>query len=97
MAVNPLEGSFGGGMREATIVFSGTLDPEAFAAFAEHRAQRLAIDARVSGMSPDAVTIVVGGAPDLVDAFEMACSLGPVTCIVRDVTRLTDATAGEPR
>jgi hypothetical protein len=37
----------------------------------------------------------VSGQPDLVDAFEMAMSLGPEDCIVHDVIRLdTDKPEG---
>ena len=82
-------------MREvATIVFSGALDPERFVAFAEHRARRLDIEARLGAVGPGTVTVTVEGEPDLIDAFEMACSLGPVTCIVRDVARRAGTIGG---
>jgi hypothetical protein len=67
--------------------FAGSLDPEGFVAFAQHRARRLDIGLRVLDSSQNAATFDVSGAPDLVDMFEMACSLGPLNCIVRDVGR----------
>ena len=82
-------------MREvATILFSGALDPERFVAFAEHRARRLDLRVRLGAVGPGMVAVTVEGEPDLIDAFEMACSLGPVTCIVRDVARRAEATGG---
>ena len=72
----------------ATIVFMGTLQLDTFVAFAEHRARRLALDLRVDDAVAEAVVITVAGQPDLIDAFEMACSLGPLDCLVRDVRRI---------
>ena len=82
-------------MREmATIVFSGSLDPERFVAFAEHRARRLDLAARLDAVGSEMVAVTVEGEADLIDAFEMACSLGPVTCIVRDVSRRASTSSG---
>ena len=79
-------------MRErATIVFSGSLDTERFIAFVEHRARRLDLAVRLGRIGAEAVSVTLEGEPDLIDAFEMACSLGPATCIVRDVERRADA------
>lgn len=74
-------------MPAATLVFSGRLRPASFAAFARHRADRLdlALDALDAG--PSAATASVSGPAALIDAFEMACSLGPLDCLVLDVTR----------
>lgn len=67
--------------------FIGDLDGASFVEFAEHRARRLDIGLRVIESGPGSATFYVEGAPDLVDMFEMACSLGPLACIVRDVER----------
>lgn len=77
----------------ARIHFSGDLDAGRFVAFAEHRARRLDISLRVLQSDGNSATFDVAGAPDLVDMFEMACSLGPLDCIVRDVTREDTASA----
>lgn len=71
----------------ATMVFTGSFQPARFATFAEHRARRLDIALRLGGLTASAITVTVEGEPDLVDAFEMACSLGPLDCIVLDVRR----------
>ncbi|MCW6507016.1 hypothetical protein [Lichenifustis flavocetrariae] len=79
-------------MREAaTIKFSGTLDPARFCEFLDHRARRLDLDTRLDGVGSEAVTVTVEGEPDLIDAFEMACSLGPANCLVREVERCAPA------
>jgi hypothetical protein len=67
--------------------FVGELDGASFVEFAQHRARRLDIQLRVVESGPNSATFDVGGEPDLVDMFEMACSLGPLTSIVREVER----------
>jgi hypothetical protein len=69
------------------MVFAGDLKPASFAEFAAHRAGRLALAMRIVASDAAAVTVDLAGAPDLVDMFEMACSLGPLDCVVHDVTR----------
>jgi hypothetical protein len=72
----------------ATIVFSGSLQPGSFLEFVAHRGGRLALSTRLEAAGPDQVTVSVSGEPELIDAFEMACSLGPIDCLVRDVVRI---------
>lgn len=68
-------------------VFRGQLDCDSFIGFARHRAGRLDLDMRIDDCSESAVAVHVAGQEDLVDMFEMACSLGPYDCIVLDVSR----------
>jgi hypothetical protein len=68
-------------------VFRGRLDEESFTAFARHRAARLALGLEVGPGSGAACEMTVWGEAPLVDAFDMACSLGPLDCIVIDVER----------
>ena len=70
-----------------TIVFIGQFHPESFVEFVDHRARRLQLDAVVESVGVDRITVAVSGQRDLIDAFEMACSLGPIDCLVRDVER----------
>jgi hypothetical protein len=75
-------------MSERTrFVFTGRLRTDSFIEFARHRAARLGLLIDVAQMSAMAVTVNVSGAAELVDAFEMACSLGPYDCLVLEVTR----------
>jgi hypothetical protein len=73
-------------MPTVTFVFRGRFKPS-FADFARHRVARLALDADAPELRPDRVRITVSGQDDLVDAFEMACSLGPIDCLVDDIAR----------
>jgi hypothetical protein len=71
----------------ARFVFKGRLRTESFVEFARHRAARLGLGFEVEHVSVDVVALNVSGAVELVDAFEMACSLGPYDCLVLDVAR----------
>ncbi|HUG61566.1 MAG TPA: hypothetical protein VMP03_06955 [Methylomirabilota bacterium] len=66
--------------------FAGAIDTAAFAAFAADRVRRL--DLRGLPMvDGDAVVCDVWGWPDLVDAFEMACLIGPAGSLVTEFER----------
>jgi hypothetical protein len=71
----------------ARFVFKGRLRTESFVEFARHRAARLGLGVEVGQTSVDAIALNVWGPAELVDAFEMACSLGPCDCLVLDVAR----------
>jgi hypothetical protein len=71
----------------ASFVFRGRLRTDVFVEFARHRAARLELAIDIGDVSDEAIALTVSGASDLVDAFEMACSLGPYQCLVLDVTR----------
>lgn len=74
--------------RESVLfTFTGDLVVESFLAFARHRAARLDLPMAVLASDENAVAVAVEGQVDLVDAFDMACSLGPHDCIVLDVER----------
>lgn len=75
-------------MNEAVeLTFAGRLRPDSFLDFARHRAQRLELNLTIDNVTDEAVRLCVRGQPDLIDAFEMACSLGPFDCIILDVVR----------
>lgn len=76
---------------KARFVFKGHLQADAFVAFARHRAGRLDIALDVESAGAASVDVTVEGPADLVDAFEMACSLGPYECLVLDVVRTVPA------
>jgi acylphosphatase len=77
------------GVKRASVIltFSGALVADSFLAFVRHRADRLELPFAVLASDDTAVAVAVDGQADLVDAFDMACSLGPRDCIVLDVTR----------
>jgi hypothetical protein len=68
-------------------VFSGKLRSDSFVEFARDRASRLDLELDVRAVSDQAVALAVRGEADLVDAFEMACSLGPFDSLVLQVGR----------
>ena len=74
-------------METVTFLFTGRFDTASFADFARHRAARLSLVAGDPDLRPDRICITVSGEGDLVDAFEVACSLGPIDCLVADVSR----------
>jgi acylphosphatase len=66
------------------LVFIGRFRRGSFLDFMRHRATRLALCARPELVHDDIIEVSVSGESDLVDAFELACSLGPIDCLVRD-------------
>ena len=72
---------------EMIILFTGHFAPEAFGAFVRHRAARLNLAATILDSSLERVRVAVSGGAEMIEAFELACSLGPASCLVRDVTR----------
>ena len=69
------------------LTFYGHLPPHSFGDFARHRAARLSLSLHLIDQQPTLSRMRVSGPTDLVDAFEMALSLGPQDCLVRDVGR----------
>ena len=65
--------------------FTGSFRPQSFVRFVRDRAQRLALDAVVRHSSRSEIIVAVVGEPELIGAFEMACSLGPSDALVHDV------------
>lgn len=74
-------------MASAEFVFLGRFVAASFVEFMRHRAARLALDAGFGHVGSDRIEVRVAGAEDLIDMFEMACSLGPIDCLVLDVYR----------
>lgn len=66
----------------------GEFAPESLERFVRARAARLQLTLRIEQLDADVARLRVGGQRDLVDAFVMACSLGPSDCLVESaVTR----------
>jgi hypothetical protein len=75
-------------VRDASrIVFIGHFDMLSFINFASDRAARLDLDVVIEAFGAERFEFVVTGQPSLIDAFEMACSLGPMDCLVLEVLR----------
>lgn len=76
-----------GMIQAARFTFRGRMAGQSFTEFALHRARRLDLEIGVGFCDAAQATFSVRGQEDLVDAFEMACSLGPYDCIVLEVER----------
>ncbi len=76
--------------------FVGQIATASFIAFARHRAARLDLGLDIGDCDPTSITLRIHGEAALVDMFEMACSLGPQDCIIRDLSRI-EAVPGAPR
>jgi hypothetical protein len=76
-----------GVIQAARFTFRGQMVSESFKEFALHRARRLDLEIHVGACDTASATLSVKGQEDLVDAFEMACSLGPYDCIILDIER----------
>lgn len=74
-----------------TLEFLGDLPVDSFAEFAAHRAARLSLQWRTVAQSNARAVFWLDGPAALIDAFEMALSLGPYDCLVHDVRRHTNA------
>lgn len=74
-------------MTVTQFVFLGQFKPESFTEFMHHRATRLSLRADFGTVSVNRIEVGVEGADDLIDMFEMACSLGPIDCLVLDIYR----------
>ena len=71
----------------AILGFSGALIPASMADFAQHRAERLALGLALLENTPQRLRAALSGPADLIDAFEMALSLGPRDSVVNAVWR----------
>ncbi|WP_176556139.1 acylphosphatase [Rubellimicrobium rubrum] len=71
----------------ARFFISGKVDSQKFPGWIEHYAGRLGLQGRVSAVRPGEVEVIVSGPPDLLDALEIGCSLGPIEVLVDHVRR----------
>jgi hypothetical protein len=74
-------------MSAVRFVFTGDIVCSSFIEFADHRARRLDLGLEMGACSKSSVAMTVTGQEVLLDMFEMACSLGPYNCIVRQIER----------
>lgn len=74
-------------MRATEFRLTGQLGSSGFADWVCHRARVLDLNGWVKPDGSEAMTIVVSGPEPLVDAMEMACSLGPMDVWVERIDR----------
>lgn len=76
-------------MRVTELHLEGDLGAATFADWICHRARLLDLSGWVETREDGAVSIVVSGPEALIDAMEMACSLGPRDVLVDRIERLS--------
>lgn len=69
------------------IALLGQVDDPAFPPWIERHRARLGLDGGIAARAVGRIDLVVTGAPDLIDAFELACSLGPAQVLVERTER----------
>lgn len=74
-------------MQTEKLVFTGKVDAPDYLDWIAHRAGRLGLRGWVARHDPSRVEVVVHGEPDLIDAMEVGCSLGPITVLVDAIER----------
>ena len=78
------------------LTIRGQLAESDFADFAGLYARRLDLSGRYSVLSEEAIEIVLTGAPELIDMFEIACWLGPSRAIVAGIDVRNDVALNAP-
>jgi acylphosphatase len=79
-----------------TLVLLGRVDDPAFPPWIERRRRLLGLAGGLRARAPGRIEVEVEGAPDLLDAFELACSLGPAEVWVEATERLALPSADRP-
>ena len=68
-------------------VISGDVDKPGFPGWIDRHACRLGLESQLLQHAPDRIELAVSGPPDLVDAMELGCSLGPIEVWVERIDR----------
>ena len=69
------------------IALLGRVDDPAFLPWIERHRARLGLSGGIATCQAGRIELVVSGAPDLIDALELACSLGPAEVLVERTER----------
>ena len=69
-------------MTAKKLTFTGDVSAPDYPDWIVHRARRLGLRGWVRAEAGDRVEVLVAGAPDLIDAMEVGCSLGPMSVLV---------------
>lgn len=78
------------------LTLTGSLAAASLLPWIQHRAERLDLVGWVRQDTADQVTIEVHGPAPLVDAMEIACSLGPADALVDSIARHDMPLQSEP-
>ncbi len=82
---------------EDVFTIEGTLNHSCFVPWIKRHAQKLGLRTQFISINNDTIDLNVYGPPDLVDALEMGCLLGPIEVWVQELKRVsTSATTAGP-
>jgi len=70
-----------------TMIIRGRLASADFLDWIVHRARRLGLRGGIVQVDPHVIETVVAGSPELIDAMEVGCSLGPTSVEVDRIDR----------
>lgn len=83
-------------MRTTALTLSGDLGAASAVPWFLHRGRLLNLVGWISRIDARTITMVLWGPPELLDAMEVACSLGPANVIVEDFVRTRHDFDGPP-
>ncbi|MGV0910377.1 acylphosphatase [Martelella sp. FOR1707] len=66
-------------------IMRGRFGADSFLPWMDRHARKLGLEKRIIAASPERIEMAVKGPPALIDAMEMACSLGPIDIWVEDI------------
>ena len=66
-------------------IMRGRFGADSFIPWMDRHARKLGLEKRIIAASPERIEMAVKGPPALIDAMEMACSLGPIDIWVEDI------------
>jgi acylphosphatase len=75
------------GAARQRFVIQGAVDSQTFPRWINRYARRLGLRGEVSAVRPGEVEVLASGPPDLLDALELGCSLGPIDVWVESIRR----------
>lgn len=75
-------------LQSQILVIQGQLAGPSFIPWIERHSRRLGLKSRHTHVGPDRIELEVQGPPELIDALEVGCLLGPMDVWVDSINRL---------
>jgi acylphosphatase len=74
-----------------TLSILGDVGAASFVPWIEKHARKLGLNQTISHRDNDRIDLILEGPPELIDAMEMGCSLGPIDVWVETIQRQSGA------
>lgn len=84
-------------MTPIALTLKGELDADDLVPWLLHRGRLLNLVGWINRIDAETINIILWGPPDLLDAMEVACNLGPASIFVEEITRAPHAFAPMPQ